>query len=100
MLSKLKKLIIRVEKIKGVCPVYKIGDAFFVEEGYKLTTNKPICLHSLVSLLPYYVALSHGVSPSTLGIAGEDGVAYVQCLDPCKYTGGGTVIFSIKLEDK
>jgi len=25
--------------------------------------------------------------------------AYVQCLDPCDYTGGGTVIFEIRLPE-
>lgn len=99
MLSKPKRLLIKVEEIKGICSVYKVGDIFYVEEGYKLTATIPICLHSLASLLPYYVALSRGINQASLGIAGEDGSAYVQCLDPCEYTGGGTVIFSIKLED-
>jgi len=54
-------------------------------------------MHSLTSVMPYYVALYHGVDPQELGLAGEkDGVARVQCLDPCELTGGGTVVFTIE----
>ena len=55
-----------------------------------------VCLHSLASLLPYYVALSHGVPARDLGLARDGGTAaYLQCLDPCEITGGGTVIFEV-----
>ena len=54
-------------------------------------------MHALASLMPYCVALSKGVSPEELGLGKED-VAYVQCLDPCKYTDGGTVVFEIGKE--
>jgi len=95
------KLKIRVFKIKGKCPVYKEDDAFFILEGYKLKTDKLLCMHSLSSIMPYYVALSRGINPKELGLSDKDGkVAYIQCLDPCEYTGGGTVIFEILLEDK
>lgn len=80
-------------------------------------------MHSLASIFPYYVALSNNVNPANLGltkkknykiyndsyknnisnnnntIKGEGGSAFVQCLDPCKYTGGGTVVFEVKKID-
>lgn len=94
----MRDLVIRVVQVKGFCPVYQEGDAFTISEGYKLRAEKAICMHSLASLLPYYVALSHGVNPKDLGLSLQDGnKAYVQCLDPCDYTGGGTVVFSIEI---
>ena len=71
---------------------------FFLENGYILKLEKPICIHSLTSILPYYAALSRGVKPESLGL-GRANKAYVQCLDPCEYTGGGTVIFEIIVEE-
>ena len=88
-------LRIEVYEIKGNCPVYKKGDEFFISEGYKLKSPGLICMHSLSSIMPYYVALSKGISPEELGLGKDDDTAYVQCLDPCEYTGGGTVIFKI-----
>ena len=90
-------LRIKVKEIKGHCPVYKVGDAFYITDGYKLKVTQPICMHALASIMPYYVALSRGVLPKELGL-GEGDVAYVQCLDPCEYTDGGTVVFEIKRE--
>ena len=89
-------LVIRVEQIKGHCPVYRVGDSFRIVDGFRLACRRPVCLHSLASLMPYYVALSRGVSPVELGLAREGEVAYLQCLDPCELTGGGTVVFSVK----
>jgi len=99
----MKKLTIEVVDISGICPVYKVGDRLVIDDGYKLnlkeTTN--VCMHSLTSILPYYIALSKGVNPVELGLTKKDKPgqhkkkAYIQCLDPCKYTGGGTVVFEI-----
>lgn len=96
-------LLVQVKEIKGRCPVYREGDSFRIAEGFKLIAERPLCMHALASLMPYYVALSHGVSLVELGLAGaeaEEGegrgrVAYIQCLDPCERTGGGTVVFAI-----
>lgn len=85
---------VEVLEIKGRCPVYRVGDRFMILEGYKLQAERPLCLHSLASILPYYVALSRGVSPKDLGLGAED-AAYVQCLDPCERTGGGTAILRL-----
>lgn len=94
----MRNLTVKVVRVKGFCPIYREGDTFTILEGYKLKTKKIICMHSLASLLPYYVALSHGASPKGLGLSQQDeNTAYVQCLDPCDYTNGGTVVFSIKI---
>ena len=90
-------LKVQVKEIKGCCPIYKVGDVFYVVDGYKLQATQPICMHSLASIMPYYIPLSRGVLPKELGL-GNDEKAYIQCLDPCEYTGGGTVIFEITRE--
>jgi len=97
-MSKAKTLLVKVAEIKGRCPVYQIGDSFQIVNGFRLIAEKPLCMHSLASLMPYYAALSRGVSPVELGLAREGDVAYVQCLDPCERTGGGTVVFAIRSE--
>jgi len=94
-----RNLEIVVIEIKGSCPVFKRGDTFFIYDGYLLKTKIPLCLHALSSLMPYYVALSRGIEPEELNL-GKNGKAYVQCLDPCKYTGGGTVIFEIRTKER
>jgi uncharacterized repeat protein (TIGR04076 family) len=91
-------LIVTVKEIKGTCPVYCLNDSIVIRGGYILDTKNspPLCMHSLTSLMPYYVALSKGIPPEDLGISGAaEHRAYVQCLDPCEITGGGTVIFEI-----
>lgn len=92
-------LIIRVVEIKGSCPVYNVGDSFIIAGGYKLIASKPVCMHSLTSLMPYYVALSKGINPVALGLAKDKSKdkdkAYLQCLDPYARTGGGTVVFEV-----
>lgn len=92
------KLRIRVVDIQGHCPVYRLGDEWHIEDGYKLVCDRVVCLHALQSLNPYYVALSRGLAPRELGLAGKDGAAYVQCLDPQRYTEGGTVTFRIAVK--
>ncbi len=91
------KLIIEVIEIRGICPVYKIGDKIVLDEGYKVNLDETdnICLHSLASVLPYYNALAKGVEPQDLGLAKKGDAAYIQCLDPQERTGGGTVIFKV-----
>ena len=89
-----------VSRIKGNCPVFHVGDSFYIEEGFRLKMGeqKEICMHALASILPYYVALSRAVEPRELGLNKEDSnVAYVQCLDPVDETDGGTVTFAIEV---
>jgi len=90
-------LVIRVKEITGRCPVYKMRDQIVIEDGCRINLNETtaICMHSLSAIMPYYVALNKGVGPKELGLTKEGNKAFIQCLDPCKYTGGGTVIFEV-----
>jgi uncharacterized repeat protein (TIGR04076 family) len=92
-------LVVTVRGIKGTCPVYAVGDRFALQDGYRLVADKPLCMHSLASLMPHYNALRVS-DPVTWGLAGKDDptVAYIQCLDPVGFTGGGTVTFEIARE--
>ena len=92
-------LVITVKEIKGTCPVFSEGDSFRLVDGYILTSEKPVCMHSLASLLPHYNALRIS-KPSDWSLAGKDdsSKAYIQCLDAMDYTGGGTAIFEISRE--
>ena len=96
---KSSRLVITVKKIRGNCPVFKLGDKIIVE-GPKILVEKSdaICIHALGSMLTMLVPLSHGVSFKELGLSKEESeVGYVQCLDPGKpYTKGGTVLFEIR----
>lgn len=91
-----RDLVVEVVEVRGRCPVHRVGDRFFIREGYRLVTERPICLHAFQSLAPYYVPLSREIDPADLGLSGPDGAAYVQCLDPVDRTGGGTVVFRIE----
>jgi uncharacterized repeat protein (TIGR04076 family) len=93
-------LEITVKAIRGRCPVYEVGDRIVLREGYRLdpAASDAVCMHSLASVMPYYNAIFQGVDPRDLGLADEEGVACVQCLDPCEETGGGTVV--LRLERK
>jgi uncharacterized repeat protein (TIGR04076 family) len=96
-------LQITIVDIKGHCPVYKTGDTFYLKEGYILDPQGScsVCMHSLASIMPYYTALARGINPADLGLAPlPDKPARIQCLDPCAYTGGGTVIMEIKLVEE
>ena len=89
-------LIITIKEIKGHCPTYKVGDSFTLKAGYQLVSNIPICMHGLVSLMPYYNALRVS-EPAQWGLNSKEDKtkAYIHCPDPCEYTQGGTVIFEI-----
>lgn len=92
----LSDLIVEMVSVTGHCPVFAVGDRFEIGGGYRLRAEREMCFHALMALAPYYVALSRGVAPADLGLAGPDGAAYVQCLDPQHITGGGTVTFRIR----
>ena len=92
------ELVIKVVEVKGKCPVYKLGNKITLKEGYILEpfASDRVCMHSLASILPYYVALAKGVHAKDLGLSQKGSAeAYVQCLDPCEITGGGTVRFQM-----
>jgi len=96
------RLIIRVEEIRGRCPVYQEGDRIVLDDGYRFNLGETTacCMHSLGPILPFYGALAKGVPPGRMGLAHRDdkggGKAYIHCPDPCEHTGGGTVLFSIE----
>ena len=90
-------LIVRVKEILGSCPVYQVGDTFKLEDGYRLVSDIPLCMHSLAALLPHYNALRIS-KPEMWDLGGKNdrSKAYVQCLDAYLYTDGGTAIFEIE----
>ncbi len=92
------KLLITVKEIKGNCPVYSVGNRIALDEGYRFNLKETdnVCMHSLSSIMPYHIALYNGVDPRKLGLSRDGKKSYVQCLDPCDYTSGGTVIFEIE----
>jgi hypothetical protein len=50
--------------------------------------------------MPYHVTLYKEIPPKSLGLSGTKEVKdYVQRLDPCEITGGGTVIFEVSAID-
>ena len=67
----IKSLRIKVIEVIDFCPVYKEGDLFLLEKGFILdpVNSYRICMHSLSLLLPYHVALSHGISPFSIGLS-------------------------------
>jgi len=100
-MNKSYRLIVTVKKVRGTCPVFKVGDKIVIESP-KIIPEKTdaLCVHALGSMLSMIIALGHGVSFKELGLAVEEGdVGYVQCLDPGPpYTLGGTVLFEIRRE--
>jgi len=91
-------LEVKVCQIRGVCPVYKVGDRMVID-GARVLLNKTdaICVHALSTLLHYVVALDEGADPVKLGLSKDKEHAYVQCVDPGEpYTEGGTVIFDCR----
>jgi uncharacterized repeat protein (TIGR04076 family) len=94
-MSLVQTLVIEVVEVRGACPMYKVGDRFWIEEGYKLSANHTICMHLLQSISPYYIPLSRGIHPEELGLSGPKEGAYLQCLDPIRFTGGSTVTFRV-----
>jgi uncharacterized repeat protein (TIGR04076 family) len=89
-------LIVEIAEVRGHCPVFAVGDSFEIADGFRLQAEHDLCMHALMALAPYYVALSKGVEPDDLRLAGPDGAAYVQCLDPEHITGGGVVVFRVR----
>ena len=89
-------LKVTVTEVKGHCPTYEVGDSFVLKAGYQLVSDKPVCMHGLAALMPYYNALRVS-EPVQWGIEGKEDKTkgYVHCPDPCDQTGGGTVIFEI-----
>jgi len=93
-------LDIRVCQIRGICPVYKVGDRIVIDDP-KILLDKTdaLCTHALSTLLHYVTILEHDWCPVKLGLTTPENseCAYMQCVDPGKpYTEGGTVIFEVR----
>ena len=93
-------LEIKVWKITGICPVYKVGDKIVIDDP-KILLNKTdaICTHALSTLLHYVTILENDWCPVKLGLTTprDPDHAYMQCVDPGEpYTQGGTVIFKCR----
>ncbi len=99
-MNEIYRLIITVEEIRGRCPVFKVGDKIIVEDPEIITEKTDtLCVHAFGSMLSMIIPLSRGVSFRELGLAKEEEVGYVQCLDPgSPYTSGGTIVFKIERE--
>lgn len=63
-------LEMQVVKIRGTCPVHKVGDKIIVDDP-KIILNKTdaLCTHTLSSLLHYVLALEQGADPVSLGLS-------------------------------
>lgn len=93
-------LKIKVLEIKGNCPAYKLDQIFYIKKGYILESSNKLCMHSIASIMPYYIALSRGITPhQVLNLGDKNNKAYIQCLDPFEKTHGGTVTFEITIEN-
>ena len=100
-MAKQYRLIVTVKEIRGICPVFKVGDKVVIESPHIVPEETDaLCVHAVGSMLSMITALSHGISFKELGLAHEEGnVGYVQCLDPGPpHTAGGTVTFEIQRE--
>jgi len=95
-------LEIEVCKIRGKCPVHKVGDRIVIDgPRIVLEETDAVCVHALSSLLHYNIALDEDVDPRKLGLSKERSNAYIQCVDPGEpYTSGGTVIFKCRKIEK
>ena len=95
------RLIITAKKIRGKCPVFRVGDRIVIDSP-KIVVDRTdsLCVHALGCMLSVIIPLSYGVSFKHLGLATKEGdKGYIQCLDPGEpYTEGGTVLFEIKRE--
>lgn len=94
------RVVIEVKEVRGLCPVYRVGDRMVIEKFYVDTARSDnICVHALVAMATLLSAFMRGYSAKALGIGDRDDVGYVQCPDPGPpYTKGGTVIFELRRE--
>jgi uncharacterized repeat protein (TIGR04076 family) len=93
-------LEIKVCKIRGKCPVYKVGDRMLIDDSrVLLDKTDAICTHALSTLLRYVAILEHAWIPTKSGLTPcrNPDHAYMQCVDPGEpYTEGGTVVFEFR----
>lgn len=90
-------LATKVHEIRGVSPVYKVGDKMVIDDP-KILLHKTdaLCTYALSTLLHCVTVLEHEWCPAELGLTTPEDPdrAYMQCVDAGEpYTEGGTVIF-------
>ncbi len=92
------KIKITVKKIKGYCPLYKVGDTIIFDKYYiDSSKSAPVCIHALLSMTSVVYAASHGVNLDDIGIGDNPDEGYINCPDPGPpLTKGGTVLFKIE----
>jgi uncharacterized repeat protein (TIGR04076 family) len=92
------QVIVTVEKIRGICPVYKNGDKIVINDFYvKTRDSQNICIHAFAAMTTLLSAFLNGTSALKLGIGSEEDYGFLQCPDPGPpYTKGGTVLFKLK----
>jgi len=84
------KVVLECVEVSGTCPVYRVGSRIMVDECLVWRTDEcPVryrdepghanCYPMLADFVPYFRSLCRGVSPSELGLTGEDGEGYVTC---------------------
>ena len=105
--------IIFVSVTSGAIGAFMLGigtEEFFLGESENIvvvtqpgittpfTGQVPFSLQSDIQQIPGVLA----ISPETLGLSSKTNKnkAYIQCFDPERYTGGGTVIFEITKTEK
>jgi len=97
-------LEIEVCEVRGMCPVYKVGDRIVIDDPrIVLEKTDGLCTHALSSLLHYVLVLERGADTVELGLSKPEDRehAYIQCVDPGEpYTDGGTVVFKIRRIEK
>jgi len=87
------KVEIRVVDVEGRCAAeYTPGDRFYLN-SFLLESERPVCIHALLSLSHVAYALSHGAE---LRSAGRDGI-YFSCPDPGRPLGDGKVVFRLEV---
>lgn len=74
---KVRDPLIEVFEVKDRRPVYERGFKFWIRGGFKLTSDEPLCMHSLLSLAPYCVAFSCDISHKDPGLSTGQGGAHV-----------------------
>lgn len=89
-----------VHKIKGKCPVHRVGDKIVIQDPeIIINETDKLCTHALSTILHYTTILERNWCPVELGLTRKEDPkhAYMQCVDPgSPYTDGGTVIFRCK----
>ena len=92
------KIEVEAVKVRGRCPVYKVGDKMVIKmPELVISETDKVCIHALIGIQTLLQAMARGCSARELGIGEKEDEGYVQCPDPGPpYTTGGTVLFRIR----